>query len=182
MYLIRQKIGKHRDHALAAKRHQGHDLVVVPGINVQPVGALCGKLRNGADISGRFFYRHDALVLRKLPVYRKRDVATGPGGNVVQDHRLAYGVGKRQKAFGKPPGTGFVVVGRNGKQSVRSHVAGVAGKRNAVRCVVGAGAGNDRYPSCRLFHRIADQLAVLLVRKGCRFSRGAGNDQCVDSQ
>ena len=136
-------------------------MVVVARINVQGVTALCKQLGNGAQVARGLLDGDDALVLCQLLVNGKRDVATRTGGNVVKNDGLVGLLGRFQKVLDQALRGSLVVVGGDQQQRIRSYLARVFRKLNAVSGIVRAGTGNNGNATCDLFDDKANALAML---------------------
>ena len=86
MRLTGRNIGKDGNDTRAAQGTEGHDLVIVAGINIDLSVNEAGQFGHLADIAGRFLDCCDVgLVLDKSGHGLGQDIGSRPGRNVVDD-------------------------------------------------------------------------------------------------
>ena len=76
---------------------------------------------------------------------------------------------------------GLVVIGRDGQQKIRAHVAVSFGERNSLPRVKGAAADNYRRPALELFYGALDYHVFFLPRERGRFARRTDENDALDA-
>ena len=179
--LLGQEVRKHRDDALAAHGEDGHDLVVVAGVDVQLVAQQRLGLHNGGDVAVGLLDGGDVGMLRQLHIGGGLDGRAGAGGDVVENEGLGGGVGDSVVHGHQAVLGGLIIVGCHHQAGVGAGLAGKAGEVDGVGRVVGAGAGDDGHPAGGALHGEGDGVAVLFVGEGGALAGGAADHQGVDS-
>ena len=181
VHLPRHLVGAHRDHALAAERHQRERERVVPGEHLEARGPVVEDVHDLAEIARRLLDRGDVLV-RGDPQQRLGvDVAARAPRHVVDHHRhrarIRDGGVVPVEAFGRR-----LVVVRPHAQDTHG-----AGRRGGLALldrdpgVVRARAGQHRYAAARFLDRDLDDPELLLRGHRHRLSGGAARDEHVDA-
>ena len=111
----------------------------------------------------------------------QRNGHTGSGGNAVENHRQLRLAGDGLIMGNQPLLSGFIVVGRYAKLSVRSQCFGQSRPFNHISGIISARSGDDGDAAVHLRHRAANDLLPFSKRKRSWFARGAAGNQGLDA-
>src|SRR5438034_2107602 len=177
----RHQVGTHRDHAVAARGHDGERQDVVARVDPEVRPRLVDDLEHLRQVPARLLHARDVRDFREARDRLGRGVRAGAARDVVEDERQPGRVGDRgivavDAVLRRP-----VVVGRDQEGGGRARLLRAAREPDGLRRRVGAGARDDRHaPACGA-HHLAHDRDVLLVRQGRGLARRPAGDEGVDA-
>ena len=179
MHQAGSDIGCHADVALATAQHQRYSGRVVARIHRKALGHIADQPLGPLNIAGGFLDAHNTGYLRQPQHGVVGHIGNAATGHVVQHHRQVHrfrdGLEVLVLAFLR----GFVVVGNDLQVAVGTHLARKSGEVYCLRGGVGTAARHHRHAAFCLFHRHADNLAMLLHADSGRFTRGPDHTDTV---
>jgi hypothetical protein len=150
---------------------------VVPAVDLEVRRRLGDELRDRLEVAGRVFHTDDVLHLGHPQQGVVLDPDAGPSRDVVRDDRDRDRVRHLAEVLEEPALRWLVVVRRDEQQPVGPELLGLARELEGLRRVVRPGAAQDLAASLRHLDHRAEELELLLVGEGRRFTGGAGHDE-----
>ena len=144
-------------HCIEAKGH------VVVAAELHKLFAACLTLGGYAGKIASRILHPDHIRQPRQPSHRiDGNVRDSARRHIVQDNRNIE-IGHRREVRIDAVLIRAVIIRRHVKSGVRAGVLGSLGQLDRMGSIVGAAAGNDRYPATRHFHRDLDQAAMLVA-------------------
>ena len=179
--LLRKDVGEHGDDAVRSHGEHRGDHSVLAGPQAEVVSGVGQGLDYLLHVAVGFLDAHDVGVLAQRGVGLRLYVHAGASGHVVE--YLRHGAAVRDGCVHRDESRlgGLVVVGRYQESGVVAHVVSYLRELYRVCGVVGSCACDHRYSVAGELHGLFEDLAVLLVREGGAFARGAADEEGVYS-
>ena len=166
----RRHVRHHRDAAVAAGRVVGERGHVLAG-ELDEIGAHgVPLLRDAGEIGGRVLDAGDVRQFVEPRHGRHRHVDHRARRDIVDDDGDADGVVDRLEMPVKPLLARLVVIGRDDEQGIGAGFFRMAGERDRLGGVVGAGAGDHRHAAARRVDAPFHHLLVLVMGQGRAFA------------
>ena len=102
MRLFGNNVGKNRYNALSSKRHYRNDLLIISGINAEPISTSLSQRNNIRNDTRRRFDANNIVMIRQNFKSFKADLATSPARYIIYNQRNANAVSNFQIMFNKP--------------------------------------------------------------------------------
>ena len=180
-HAVGHEVGRHRDHAAAADRHQRQRQRVVATEHREAVGDGAADLAHLLHVARRFLDADDVGDRGQARQRARLDVAAGAAGHVVDDDRQRRPGGNRAIVLVQAFLRGLVVVRRHREQALDTERLGGVRQLGHLGGVVAADAGeHGDLPGAGL-DGDADDGVPLRARQGRRLARRAAGHDEVDA-
>ena len=132
-----------------------------------------------SDVGGGILDAGDARQLGQALHGLGQNIDDGARRDVVDNDGNIGGIVQRLKMLIKTLLIRSIVIARDMQDGIRARGLGMLGQRDCLGRIIGAGTRYNRYPSRRLLDHDLNYPAMLFMRQGGAFPRGATRDNAV---